>query len=315
MSNSPRTSEDDELDEYDMEARRPSADDRDMEVEVFDAVRGQSVFPVQPVRLTAEDTFEFRCHKDVGCWNKCCHGADITLTPQCILRLSKHLDVSPAEFLLGYTVPAMHEKADLPVAKLKMGGDDGRGPCPFSTPEGCSVYDHRPATCRYYPLGMVSMKMKDMAGKEDFFFLVKEDHCQGHCDKKSQNVGGYRAEQQVEDYERVNRGWIDLLMKMASWKVMGGPGGKAPAAQTKKMFFMATTDVNAFRRFVLESRFLQSYEIAPEAVDLIKTNDEALLQLAYDWLKNILFNEPTIALKEQVLQGAIAKAREELGAS
>lgn len=315
MTDRPRTTEDDELDELDIEARRPSADDRDMEVEVFDAVRGQSAFPVQPVRLTAEDTFEFRCHKEVACWNKCCHGADITLTPNCILRLSKHLGLAPAEFLLRHTVPAMHEKADLPVAKLRMGGEDGRGACAFSTPDGCAVYDHRPATCRYYPLGMVSMKMKDMEGKEDFFFLVKEDHCQGHCDKKRQNVGEFRAEQQVEEFERINRGWIDILMKMASWKVMGGPGGKAPAAQTKKMFFMATTDVDAFRRFVLQSKFLASYDVDPEAVEIIKTDDQALLLLGYDWLKNVLFNEPTIVLKEQVMKSAIARAREELGAS
>lgn len=309
MSNAPRTTEDDELDELDIEARRPSADDRDMQVEMY------ASFPVQPVRLTAKDPFEFRCHKDVSCWNRCCHGADITLTPNCILRLSKHLGLSASDFLLAHTVPALHDKADLPVAKLKMGGADGRGACPFSRAEGCSVYDHRPATCRYYPLGMVSMKMKDMEGKEDFFFLVKEDHCQGHCDKKSQNVGEFRAEQGVDEYEAVNRGWIDILMKMASWKVMGGPGGKAPAAQTKKMFFMATTDVDAFRRFVLGSKFLGSYDVAPEAVELIKTNDHALLQLAYDWLKNVLFNEPTIALKEQVLKEAIARARTEMGAA
>lgn len=315
MSDTPRTTEDEELDELDMEAQRHGIDDRDMQVEVFDAVRGQSRFPVEPVRLTADDTFSFSCHKDVGCWNKCCHGADITLTPYCILRLSRRLGVKPADFLVQYTVPAMHDKADLPVAKIKMGGEDGRGACPFNTPEGCSVYEDRPATCRYYPLGMVSMKMKDMEGKDDFFFLVKEDHCEGHCQAKSQNVGEYRAEQDVGEYERVSRGWIDILMKMASWKVMGGPMGKAPTMQAKKMFFMATTDVDSFRRFVLESKFLQSYDVAPEAVEILKTDDEALLLLGYDWMKNVLFNEPTIVLKEQVMQSAIAKARAEMGAA
>jgi Fe-S-cluster containining protein len=305
------TSEDEELAELDIEAQRHGLDDRDMQMEVF----GGSAFPVQPVRLTPEDTFSFRCHKGVSCWNRCCHGADITLTPYCILRLSRRLGMKAADFLLQHTVPAMHDKADLPVAKIKFGGDDGKGPCPFSTPDGCSVYEDRPATCRFYPLGMVSMKMKDMEGKEDFFFLVKEEHCQGHCDSKTQNVGEFRAEQGVADYERVSRGWIDILMKMASWKVLGGPMGKAPAPQTKKMFFMATTDVDAFRRFVFESRFLQSYDVAPEAVEMIKTDDEALILLATDWLKNVLFNEPTIVLKEQVMKDAIAKARESMGAA
>ncbi|MDA8230967.1 MAG: YkgJ family cysteine cluster protein [Magnetospirillum sp.] len=315
MTDSPRTTEDEELDEIDMEAQRPGLDDVNVEVEVFSAVRDQSAFPVQPVRLTPDDTFTFRCHKDLACWNKCCHGADITLTPYDILRLSRRLDLRPAEFLLAYTVPAMHEKADLPVAKMKTGGEDGRGACPFNAPEGCTVYEDRPSTCRYYPLGMVSMKMKDMEGKDDFFFLVKEKHCLGHCDAKAQNVGQFRQEQEVEDFERVNRGWIDILMKMASWKVLGGPMGKAPDQRTRKMFFMATTDVDSFRRFVFESRFLQTYEIDPAAVEMIKTDDEALLLLGYDWMKNVLFNEPTIALKEQVLQMAIGKAREAMGAA
>ena len=308
-------SEDQEFDEADAEAMRPTIANVRVEVEVFDAVREQSAFPVQPVRLTPEDTFAFNCRRDLECWNRCCHGADITLTPQCILRLSRHLKLAPSEFLLRHTVPAINDKADLPVAKMRSAGEDGRGACPFSTEDGCSVYDARPATCRYYPLGMVTMKMKDMETRDDFFFLVKENHCLGHCEAKTQNVGEFRGEQGVADYDRVNRGWLDILMKMASWKVLGGPMGKSPSPQTKKMFFMATTDVKALRRFVLGTKFLEVYDIAPEAVEIIKTDDEALLLLGQDWMKNVLFNEPTIALKEQVLQAAIGKAREDIGAA
>lgn len=300
--------EEQELAELDLEAQRPDLD-RNLELEVFDAVRGRSDHPVTPVRLQPEDSFHFRCHPGVSCWNVCCHGADITLTPYDILRLSRHLGLRPAEFLERHTVPAIFDKTELPVAKLKMGGADGKGPCPFMADSGCTVYDDRPATCRYYPLGLVSMKMKDADAKEDFHFLVKEPHCQGHREAKGQTVAEYRFEQGVEPYERVNRGWVDILMKMASWNTLGGPGGKAPTPQTKKMFFMATTDVDAFRRFVFETRFLELYEIDAEAVEFLKTDDEALLQLGFDWMKTVLFNEPTLALKEHVLQDAIARAR------
>lgn len=314
MTIPPRSSEDEEAEAFAEENWEPSPD-RPVEIEVFDAVRDQSAFPVQPVRLTADDTFNFRCHKGLSCWNRCCQGADITLTPLCILRLSKHLGLSASDFLLAHTVPALHEKADLPVAKIKTGGEDGKGACPFSTPDGCSVYEDRPATCRTYPLGMVSVKMKEMEGKDDFFFLVKEAHCLGHGEAKTQNVGQFRDEQGFADFERVNRGWIDILMKMASWKVMGGPMGKAPSPQTKKMFFMATTDVEAFRRFVFGTKFLSVYDVGPEALAALENDDEATLALAFDWLKNVLFNEPTITLKEQVLQEAIAKARTDMGAA
>lgn len=319
MSNTPRTPGDDDddyyIDEEELAASTYVPAEPDLQLEVFDAVRGEGGTPVNPVRLDAEDTFRFRCHKGVSCWNQCCHGADITLTPYDILRLSKHFGVRPAEFLAQYTVPATFDKSNLPVAKLRMGGADGKGACAFMTDAGCSVYDARPATCRYYPLGVVSMKMKDGDSKEDFNFIVTEPHCKGHDEDQVQNVGTYKVEQQVTDNERVDRGWIDILMKMASWSTMGGPMGKAPSLATRKMFFMATADVDAFRNFVLNTRFLDSYEIAPEAVDIIKTDDEALLLLGYDWLKAVLFNEPTLTLKEHVLQQAIAKARTDMGAA
>jgi Fe-S-cluster containining protein len=318
MTNTPRTPddcEDEYMDQEDLVDQCYVRPEPNLELEVFDAVRGQGGFPVNPVRLTAEDNFHFRCHKGVSCWNECCHGADITLTPCDILKMSKHLGVRPAEFLAAHTVPATFDKSNLPVAKLKMSGADGKGACAFVGPEGCSIYEARPATCRYYPLGLVSMKMKDAEAKEDFHFIVTEPHCKGHQEERELNVAAYKAEQQVADYERVDRGWIDILMKMASWATLGGPMGKDVSIQTKKMFFMATTDVDAFRRFVLGSRFLESYEIAAEAVEIIKTDDEALLLLGFDWLKNILFNEPTLVLKEQILQGAIAKARQDMGAA
>ncbi len=315
MSDQNRSTEEQELEELGHEARRPSLDTADVEVKLFDAVRAQSEHPVQPVRLTSQDTFNFRCHKGISCWNRCCHGADITLTPYCILRLSRRLGLEAADFLRQYTVPDTFQKTDLPVAKLKMAGEDGKGACPFVTDEGCSVYDDRPATCRYYPLGVVSMKMKDAETKDSFNFLVREPHCRGHDEAREVSVAAFRDEQGVEPYERANQGWVDILMKMASWSSLGGFGGKAPTPQTRQMFFLATTDVEGFRRFVLQSSFLEKYEVDPEAVEQIKADDEALLQLAYDWLKNVLFNEPTISLKEDVLKGAIAKAREDLGAA
>jgi len=102
-------------------------------------------------------------------------------------------------------------------------------------------------------------------------------------------------------------------MKMVSWKTLGGPGGKDVTPQTQKMFYMVSTDVDAFRRFVFESRFLQIYLVDPNVIEDLKTNDEALLQLGFDWLKNVLFNEPTIVMREDILQRAIARSRTELG--
>jgi Fe-S-cluster containining protein len=308
------SSEQEELAEAAQEAQRLDVD-RDVEMRVFDGARRQASGPVQPVRLKPGDTFAFRCHRGVSCWNACCHGADVTLTPHDILRLSRHLGLKPAELLERHTVPAVHEPSDMPVVKLKMAGDRGEGPCTFMVPEGCSVYADRPLTCRYYPLGLASHKLKDSDKKEDFHFLVKESHCKGHEEAKTQTVEAFRREQGVAEYEAVNRGWVDILMKLASWKSIGGPMGKAPSQQARQMFFMVSTDVERFRRFVFGTRFLKIYDIPAEAVERVKTDDEALLQLGFEWLKNVLFNEPTLAMRQEVLQGAIAGARSEVGGS
>lgn len=295
---------------------KPSILDSEMKAEIFSGIRATgSDSPVVPVQLKPDDSFCFSCHPGVSCWNRCCHGADITLTPYDILRLSRHFGIRPREVLLTYTVPALWDKAELPVAKLKMGGEDGKGACAFMTEAGCSIYESRPATCRYYPLGLASMKMKGDTAVEDFYFLVKEPHCRGHDEKKELSVSAFREEQGATQQDIVNRGWIDILMKMASWKVMGGPWGQEPSPQTKKMFFMVSTDVDSLRDFVFKTKFLESYDIAPDAIEQIKTDDEALLLLGFDWMKTILFNEKTLLLKEQVLREAIAREREKMGAT
>ena len=38
------------------------------------------------------------------------------------------------------------------------------------------------------------------------------------------------------------------------------------------------------------------------------------MALGFDWLKNVIFGETTISLKETVMQEAIAARREEFGA-
>lgn len=288
---------------------------KDFEVEIIKAARSvEFKGPVAPVRLGPDDSFQFSCHRGVACWNRCCHGADVTLTPYDILSLCRHLDIRPKEFIERYTVPAIWDTAGLPVAKLKMGGDDGTGACGFLSEEGCTVYDDRPATCRYYPLGLGIFKHKGSEAPEDFHFMVKEPFCEGHGEDKEQTVAEFRAGQGIDPYDAVNRGWMDILMKMASWKSLGGPQGKDLTPQVKQMFFMASTDVDALRSFVFETKFLETYEIDLEVVETFKTDDEAMLRLGFDWLKNVMFNEPTISLKEPVLRDAISKAREGMGA-
>lgn len=310
----PKTPEDEVYAEQERQRRAAEAD---LEVEIIDAVRGDKSNPVQPVRLTNESKFCFSCHKGVSCWNECCHNTDIMLTPYDILRLSKHFETRPSTITRMFAAPAVHDGSGMPIVKLKMVDKEGaKKPCVFlDEVNGCTVYNDRPAACRYYPLGLAAVKLKGHDEPEDFYFLVKESHCKGHDEPHEQTVARFRAEQGVEEYDLKNRDWIHILMKLASWKFLGGPWGKEPDERTKKMFFMATTDIDQFRLFVFNSSFLDKYAIEREAREDLAMNDEALLKLALDWLRNVLFNEPTISLRPDVLQQAIANARGGVGST
>jgi Fe-S-cluster containining protein len=310
----PPVSEDQILAEQEIARRKAEAD---METPIVSALKDTTPEPVQPVRYQASDSFCFNCHKGVSCWNVCCHDTDITLTPYDLLRLARHFDARPAEIVRLFGTPAVHDKSGMPIVKLKMldrPATKGK-PCVFvDEVDGCTVYENRPAACRYYPLGLAAVKMKGHEEPEDFYFLVKEPHCRGHEEKKTQTVAHFREEQGVEAYDDANRGWIHILMKLASWKTLGGPWGREPDERVKRMFYMASSDIDAFRNFVFNSTFLDKYAIEPAMREELATNDEALLKLAFDWLRNVIFNEPTIALKDDVLKSAIARAQRDMGA-
>jgi len=155
--------------------------------------------PLIPVQLGLDDKFRFRCHKGIACFNKCCENIDILLTPYDILRLKQRFGLTSREFIDAYTVDCQMDGHGMPGLKLKT--KDSSTACVNLTPEGCSVYSDRPAACRYYALGLVSMRRKDAPVDEDSYLVVKEDHCLGHFEPQVQTIRDYRQEQGVDEYD------------------------------------------------------------------------------------------------------------------
>ena len=131
---------------------------------------------IEPVRLSLDSKFKFKCHKGVKCFTKCCRDINIVLTPYDIIRLKNRLQLSSEEFLAMYTVPRLLEKTDLPMVTLRLMDDDLKS-CPFVTDNGCIIYEDRPTICRYYPLGVASLSHRDGVEDEGFYFFVHEPHC------------------------------------------------------------------------------------------------------------------------------------------
>ena len=276
---------------------------------VFEGLHTDS--PIQPVELKPDTRFRFRCHKGVSCWNSCCHGADITLTPYDILQLARFFSVRPKDIVADFAVPAIHEASGMPVPKLIMRGKEGKGACVFlDEEEGCKVYEARPATCRYYPLGRAAMKMKGHEQRTDMYFLVREDYCKGHEEPREQTVEKYLQQQGLEPYDVFNARWEEILMKAASWRSVGGPYGKAIPKPMLQMFYMICTDVDKFREFIFESTFLERYDVPEDVQEALKKSDETLILFGFDWLKHVIFGEETVKLKDEVFADAYAEARD-----
>jgi uncharacterized protein len=241
-----------------------------------------------PVRLGLDSTFEFECHKDVKCFTKCCRGINIILTPYDIILLKNRLGLSSEDFLSIYTVPKIWEKTDLPAVTLKLLDDDLES-CPFVKESGCIIYEDRPTTCRYYPIGAASLSHKEGADDEGFYFFVNEPHCLGFEEKKSWTVKEWRQDQGVDTHDDINAQWTDLIVRKRSF-----PSNIKLTDKSKELFFMVSYNIDKFKRFVFESPFLEKFAVDKETVEEIKSDEIALLKFGLTWLKDILFQDKNL---------------------
>ncbi len=269
---------------------------------------------ILPKKLTMESKIKFRCHPGVSCFTACCHGIKIVLTPYDILQLKNRLNMPAHEFLNEYTTPVYLEKTDMPGVALKLREDEENYPCPFVTPEGCTVYSDRPSACRYYPVGMADFHEgqgamgvdADQQDEEKFFFVVKEGHCKGFDEPKEWTVAEWRKDQGVDVRDEMNKEWLRLVMRRKSF------GHQASLSdQAKRMFFMASTDLDHFRRFIFESSFLDTYIVDEETLEKIKTDDVELMLFSFKYLASSLFGaEKGLDIRQEKIQEKVKEIKQ-----
>ena len=251
--------------------------------------------PVLPNQLAGDAVIQFRCHKDIDCFNACCKNIDIMLTPYDILRLKKRLGITSTEFLRQYTEPFEFGRGSVGGVKYKP--KEGTNECQFVTEEGCSVYEDRPTACRYYPVGLLSTRRQDENFDRASYALVQEDHCHGHFEDRKLTIDEYREEQGLEDYDEHGRAWRQLILKVKS----AGPAIGNMSKTSLKFFFMACYDMDRFREFVKSAGFATTYDIDQASMDEMLADDMALLRFGDRMIRQIMYGEETIALKGDAL--------------
>ena len=233
--------------------------------------------PDGPFQALDGDEFQFACHPGVTCFNQCCADLNLVLTPYDIIRLKNRLGLTSEAFVENHTVSEEETSGRFPKIKLKMTDRPGR-PCPFVTPKGCSLYADRPGACRTYPLGRGSAP-----GGREMFFLVTEDHCLGFREPRSWTVEEWLKDQGLEPYNRFNDLWMEILTEKASL------GPEEHHVKKIQMFNMVSYNIDRFRDFVFNSRFLSLFDFGPNLIESIRGSDEALLELGFRWLRFALY--------------------------
>ena len=89
-------------------------------------------------------------------------------------------------------------------------------------------------------------------------------------------------------------------------KLSSGPTVGKPSRRSRELFFTACYDLDRFRAFVSSAPFAQLYDIPAEEMRAILSDDLALLQFAFRFLRQTLFGEETIAMRPE----AVAARRE-----
>ncbi len=228
---------------------------------------------VEPVKLSLNTRFNFECHKGIKCFTKCCSAIDIMLTPYDIIRIKKRLGMSSEEFLEKYTYMQIDKKTSHPFVMLKMSNDKERK-CPFVTPEGCMIYSDRPANCRYYPIGQASLRKEGdkCPEHEEFYFFIKEPHCLGYHEQKEWTIQSWRVDQGVDLYDDMNREWKEIHLRR-------NLPGESLDSNKQAQIYTASYDMDRFKRYIFESRFLEVFDIEPDEIEKIRTDEIARMKV------------------------------------
>ena len=240
----------------------------------------QIQLPKNVSRLEKDETFRFSCHPEVDCFTDCCRQLELALTPYDVLRLKQEKKLPSNTFLENYVIQEQEAEDVFPRFYLTM-VDDGRASCVFVSNNGCTVYPGRPGACRAYPMGRAAIRQDDVM--EEFFVLLKEDHCHGFQEKEEQTVERYSTGQGLQRYNRFNDKVATLLQHEKIRQ------GLQLTKEQTEFFVLALYDLDTFRTRLDDGELPQQDHYLGHK-NACK-DDEQLLLFGIDWLQGVLFKK------------------------
>jgi cell division protein FtsL len=118
----------------------------------------------------------------------------------------------------------------------------------------------------------------------------------------------WRKDQGIDESDEMNREWMELVMRRKSF------GHQATLSEpAQKMFFMASTDLDKFRNFILSDSFRDTYEVDQQTIDVISKDDIALMRFSFKYLASSLFGTQDLKIKEEVIRARAEKMKADQG--
>ncbi len=236
--------------------------------------------------------FSFSCHPGVSCFMVCCRNVDMLMYPYDIIELKKCLGIRSDEFLEKYVQVVKGGNPFFPALMMKMSDDNA---CPFLGPEGCRVYEHRPFSCRMYPLERGVDRTPEKGRPEEFYFLTKHDYCKGHEEEQQWTVKEWLRNQKLLFHNAMSDTWteMDTFFATNPW------AGEGAAGPRQQLAFMVCYNIDGFRDYVNQHNLPADFKLSKSRIRDIETDDEALLSFGFDWLKMVLANIPTMKVRKK----------------
>ena len=243
-------------------------------------------------RQLENESFIFECHPGTDCFTRCCRDADMYLYPYDIIRLKSRLALSSEQFLERHTTMAFRDNPYFPSVMLKMSDTEDKA-CPFLAAEGCRVYEDRPFSCRAYPLERAVARVADDSRPKEMYFLVRHSHCNGHRETRKWTVAEWLDNQKIIEYNEINNRWveIDTLFRQNPW------GAKGLESPKLKMAFMACFNIDRLRTFIIQSSFLERFDVKTEKINSLMDSDTDLLKFGFDWIEYFLTGKGPLKIK------------------
>lgn len=209
-------------------------------------------------RLGPDDSFSFKCSE----CGKCCRNReDIILTPLDLFKMSKHLNLSNAEFINQYCDYYVGDSSRLPILRLRP--REYRKTCPLNNKGLCIVHKVKPIVCALFPLARFTSKET-----ENFQYALQPVECGSRSE--SHTVREWLESFNIVAEESLSKLWHERMFEIIGktdqiMQLIGEPEGDAFEAFYTLLFNLMYVGYDNGKEYL--PQFTENFDCISEFLD------------------------------------------------